>query len=73
MSSSLLLSVSVLCMWQVMTREDDQQAAEGLRADKFRNLSQRLDAAAGKGADEVGGHIKSHPDVQVTTLACRRC
>lgn len=62
-------------MWQVMTHEGDQQAAEGLRGDKFRNLSQRLDAAAGKGfsADEVGGHIRSHPDVQVTTLACTRC
>ena len=56
-----------------MTHEGDQQAAEGLRADKFRKMSQRLDAAAGKGADEVGGHIRSHPDVLVTTLACTRC
>ncbi len=52
-------------MWQVVT-QGDQQAAAGLRADKLRNLSQRLDAAAGEGAGEFGGQIRSHPDVLVT-------
>lgn len=53
-----------------MTHDGDQQPGAAHRADKLRNLSQRLDAAAGEGEDEEGGHIRSHPDTQVTPPAC---
>ena len=39
----------------------------GQRVDRLKNLSKRMDAAAGQGADEVEDQIRSHPEVQVTT------
>ena len=48
-----------------MSHEAGEQP--GQRVDRLRNLSKRLDAAAGEGADEAEDQIRSHPDVQVTT------
>lgn len=51
---------------QAMAHEAGEQAGE--RGDRLRNLSKRLDAAAGQGGDEVEDQIRSHPDVQVTHI-----
>ena len=53
------------CAWQAMLHEAGEQP--GQRVDRLKNLSKRMDAAAGQGADEVEDQIRSHPEVQVTT------
>lgn len=49
-----------------MAHEAGEQSGE--RGDRLRNLSKRLDAAAGQGGDEVEDQIRSHPDVQVANM-----
>ena len=55
---------AMYCMWQAPSHEAGEQP--GQQVDRLRNLSKRLDAAAGHDADEVEDQIRSHPDVQVT-------